>query len=597
VVECVGEFAGIVGIDEFVSEWKERAFNYNGNFKCVWKDTVTGELIDFSLIGDVSELFRASEKAELQYMGMLMEERARFVKGGGKGIDFDRELCKNDLYYLCKHVLGFEDMVFHLHFFMCMSVVGIPRGYYGLREFPRGSFKSTIFGIGWAIQLIISDPNIKILYLSSKDGNASRKLQEIVKQFKGNVILGRLFPDCVPRTNAELGSGSKWDCPDKRNISLKGESTIMAAGITSSLASIHVDVILADDIWDEKSVASPDVLAKCKSNINKIDFLFNRASKYRYMMVIDTRYSFDDPTEMLIKKDGYECLVVSGILPNGRSLFPEQFSLGWMKDYCSGDAEGGSLFDFSCQIMLNPSDGDSGFKEEWFRYLTWDEILVQVHNNDISIRKVVLVDATVDSKKESDYIAIEVWVIDSLGRKTLVEYVREKMAPSDFINRVEVVWDKWTPDFIVRQKSPLETTLMSFFRELNKNRVRSGKSKVKFYDYSLRKREKKQRITASLQPRYQQGSMYHDIHAGNIKEFEKELKEHPHSMNDDGIDAASMLDDVVVSRIPAAPFVLPVVVEEDISDYRVDKNGFKSDIVKNGFSYRRSKDQSVNDYV
>jgi len=348
-----------VPVDEFVSEWKERSVNYNGNFKCVWIDTETGERVDFEKIFDVGELLRASERAELQYMQMLVDEREKFIKMGGTGIEFDRELCKNDLYYLAKHVLGFSDMVFHLHFFMCMSVVGIDRGYYGLREFPRGSFKSTIFGISWAIQLIITDPNIKILYLSSKDGNAGRKLQEITKQFKNNKNLGRLFPGCVPRTNAELGSGSKWECPDKRNVSLTGESTIMSAGITSSLASIHVDVIIADDIWDEKSVASPDVLSKCKSNINKIDFLFNVASSYHYMMVIDTRYSYDDPTEMLMKKSAYECFVVSGILANGRSLFPKHFSLRWMSDYCSGnagDGEGeGSLFDFSCQIMLNPS--------------------------------------------------------------------------------------------------------------------------------------------------------------------------------------------------------------------------------------------------
>jgi len=223
--------------------------------------------------------------------------------------------------------------------------------------------------------------------------------------------------------------------------------------------------------------------------------------------------------------------------------------------------------------------------------------VLQVRNNEISIRKVVLVDATVDNKTSSDFVAIEVWVVDSLGRKTLVEYVREKLAPSEFVDRVERVWDKWIPEFVVRQKSPLETTLMSFFGEKNKLRVAGGRSKIKFYDYSLHKREKKKRITASLQPRYQKGSMYHDINAGNIKEYETELKEHPHSANDDGIDAASMFDDAKVSRVPLPPERVVVDVEPNISEYNIDNNVFKSDIVRDGFNLARNSDDSCDDYV
>ena len=156
-------------------------------------------------------------------------------------------------------------------------------------------------------------------------------------------------------------------------------------------------------------------------------------------------------------------------------------------------------------------------------------------------------DAAGDDKKGSDPIAICVCAIDQTGRIFLIDYIQEQMDPSAFIDQLFSLWDRWKPDFIVRQKTLLETTIMSFVERENIKRRSEGKEIARFYHYSLGKREKKQRITASLQPLFSSGMIYFDPKIPQLDLLERALLEHPRSADDNGPDALSLLDDRAVS--------------------------------------------------
>lgn len=555
-------------IDAFLAEWQPRCVYQN--FSQMWLDSETGELVDFTMIEDPDELHAASVRAERQYLRQIDEARQEWVgrqeypaQRRNALLQFECELCERDLYYLTKFVLGYMDMEFHLHYFMCDSMRDLRPGYRGLREFPRDHYKTTTIGIGGSIQRILKHPDIYMAYVSNAQDNARNKVVEIKGHFiearrevdprdaeayearhpygAGELGLQVLYPQHVPTKVSQHGSESKWTTP-ARKIS-RGEATITALGVGKRTASQHYELIVCDDLWDRDSVGSAETLGKCRKMMAELVYLLAKPSEGQ-IVYIATRWSHDDPTVDLLEDPAYHCVLVSALLKNGRTLFPEHTPITELI------SQSGKKYVFSCQMMLNPSDADQGFERKDFRYLKWDDIQAAELRDELATRKVILVDAAVDKKAESDFIAIQTVVIDSLGRKTVVEYIREQMAPSAFLDEVFRQFDKWRPEFVVRQKAVLETTLMSFVDERNKKRRAAGQVAVPFYDYSLKKREKKQRITASLQPLFSEHELYFDPDMQNLNELEKELLDHPNSHNDDGIDALSTLDDPVVNAVP-----------------------------------------------
>lgn len=546
----------------FVDRWRPQLLYRN--FSQVWKDTETGELIDFAKIGDVDELAKKNARAEAQYLENIKKARESWVFShpGNEETElkrFEREWCKIDPYYLGKYWLGYHDAVFHLHYFMANTVAPdkIRPGYRGLREFARDCFKTTFMGVTFCVQQIIRNPNIAILYKSNAADNASKKVQEIKNHFILNKHFADLFEEHRPRKVAEEGSGTGWRSPARTKM--QAENTITAAGVGSSKGgtSQHYDMIIGDDFWDERSVTSPEKVAAVNKDMASIEYLL-ASPKKGIVLYIGTRFSHDDPTSSLENMREYECIIVSGILSVGRSIFPESLSI---QKYVDQSQE---PYVFSCQVILNPTEESRGFKREWFQYKPWKLCQQEQNEGRTAFRKVVLTDAAGDDKNGSDPIAVCVVACDPYGNFYLVDYIQKKMAPADFVDCMFQMWDRWQPEYIVRQKTLLETSIMSFVERMNLARIRDGKSSARFYDYSLGKREKKQRITSSLQPLFAHQKLFFDPDIPDLHFLERALLEHPRSSDDNGPDALSLLDDPAVSS-PAVFTAEKKDVPEDTS--------------------------------
>ncbi len=530
----------------FVERWRPQLLYRN--FAQVWIDTETGEAVDFSKIADFDELEAANRRAETQYLQKIAAARDMWVAANPQKTavaayaEFERELCKSDAYYLGKYWLGYTDAVFHLHYFMAntISPSRVGPGYRGLREFARDCFKTTFMGVTFCVQRIINNPDVSILYKSNAADNAAKKVQEVKNHFMSNSRFYELFSEHRPKKSAEEGSTTAWRTPARRKM--QAENTITAAGVGSSKGgtSQHYDIIIGDDFWDEKSVTSPEKVQAVKKEMAGIEYLL-ASPKKGVVLYIGTRFAHDDPTTALEGMREYDCVIVSGILACGRSIFPESLSI---QKYIDQSQE---PYVFSCQVILNPTEESRGFKKEWFQYRKWSDCLADERNGKTAFRKVVLTDAAGDDKTGSDPIAIIVVACDHLGNYYVIDYTQKQMAPDDFIDAVFAAWDRWHPDYIVRQKTLLETTIMAFVGRRNRERAVAGKDTVRFYDYSLGKREKKQRITSALQPLFAHGRMYFDPDIPDLYLLERALLAHPRSADDNGPDALSLLDDQAVS--------------------------------------------------
>ena len=550
-------------LEAFVERWRPQLLYRS--FSQIWIDTETGETVDFAKIADLDELYIKNARAEGQYLKKIAAAReawcGRFPDSQKMAAlrEFERELCKVDPYYLGKFWLGYKDAVFHLHYFMANTISPdrIRRGYRGLREFARDCFKTTFMGVTFCVQQIIRNPDIAILYKSNAADNAAKKVQEIKNHFILNKRFSELFDEHKPKKVAEEGSTTGWRTPARTKM--QAENTITAAGVGSSKGgtSQHYDMIIGDDFWDERSVTSMEKVAAVKKDMAGIEYLL-ASPKNGVVLYIGTRFAHDDPTSSLENMREYECVVVSGILACGRSIFPESLSI---QKYVDQSQE---PYVFSCQVILNPTEESRGFKREWFRYKPWRLCQEEERAGKAGFRKVILTDAAGDDKDGSDPIAVCVVACDHLGNYYLIDYVQKKMAPADFIDCIFQLWDRWRPEYIVRQKTLLETSIMSFVERHNRERISQGKTPARFYHYSLGKREKKQRITSALQPLFVHGRIWFDPDIPDLHFLESALLEHPRSSDDNGPDALSLLDDPAVSS-PASFEAAPVVVPEDRS--------------------------------
>lgn len=551
----------------FCDEWGQVSPRIR--FEQKWVDRETAKIIDFSQIADENELAAASDRAEAQYEAEIAHNRCEYVriareKYGSAGPEgrsweqeFTRNLARKDLYFLVKHVLGRDKLVFHLHHFMAESVredklaSNYGMRYKGLREFPRESYKSTVMGLGKCVQWILVDPNVKILYLSAAAGNAEKKLAEARNYFRKGTALAKLFPEHAWSARSQEGNASRWTSPARTTADPEG--TIEAAGATTSLASRHYDKIICDDMWDEKSVTSKEVSASVNQRIQGVDYLL-ADQKAGVILFVGTRFAHDDPTLGLLEDPMVDTVIAGGVMRCGRSLFPENLPLIWMFQACETQR-----YVFTCQIILWPKSEDRGLNPELVQFTRWSDLVRQAEAGEVSYRLWVLTDAGGSDKTSADPASIGVVAVTSDHRFCLVHLVRKRMDPADFIDECERIWDEWAPYRIVRQNTLLETTIMSFIRRRNADRQANGKGRMIFHDYSLKKREKKSRITAALQP-VLGGKMLHldpTLPRETQRLFKQEMREHPLSANDDMLDMFSEIDDPLVHRWPSPPQAKP----------------------------------------
>lgn len=174
-----------------------------------------------------------------------------------------RKRARKDLYFLCKGILGYDKLVPHAHKALCefLSSEEVWENVWRrMIQMPRDHFKTTIATISHTIQLILLDPEIRILLVAQSGKNAERFLQEIKNHFRRNEKLKWLFPELIPENFNKI----TWNKQEMEIVrdSMFREPTIDTIGSRGAVESRHYDVIKADDIIGEKEKESDAEMEK-----------------------------------------------------------------------------------------------------------------------------------------------------------------------------------------------------------------------------------------------------------------------------------------------------------------------------------------------
>ena len=170
----------------------------------------------------------------------------------------DRKLCQRSLYYLCKEVLGYKDMVPHVHGHLCSFTTDKKYGRFRQATVPRSWFKTWVLTVGKAIWLTLPDEDglfkdiypykgcdVRVLIASNVIDNAAKMVFKIKQEWMHNERLQAAFPELIPDFNKTRWSDHVAEVVRTINAT---EGTYTAVGVGGSVISQHFDHILEDDL-------------------------------------------------------------------------------------------------------------------------------------------------------------------------------------------------------------------------------------------------------------------------------------------------------------------------------------------------------------
>jgi len=447
----------------------------------------------------------------------------------GKGEELEkvrlllRQRCKDDLWFLCYHALEMRDINTPLHRDMCERWMARWRHPYTLWLAPRLHLKTSIWTEGEALWVAISHPNVRRCIISANLELAVAMLANIRMYTLTKEVFRWLFPeyciDLAPKDVArrckDLTERLDFPCAERRIGAKEGSIEVLSVG--SSKVSKHYDILHFDDAENDENVTTLD-------RRNKLWAWFQNAYSLRHspktslMRLLGTIWHADGIYMRIINKERKrrEYLKSEGekVVPtwliyrrsiiepapegegdniagktNVRPIWPERFGKREIDDLLE---QNGSYI-FGCQYLLEPVSPENAiFKRDQIRFIPFYEIPDHVVN-------FMAIDLAT-GKKDGDFSVVTVASFDDLGRMYVREVYRERMNPSDLLEKIYSMIDKWKPLRVGIETVTFQEVIAN---EYKKHAISQGRN-VPWVEMKRGKTEKSRRFLA-LQPRVERG--------------------------------------------------------------------------------------------
>lgn len=240
-----------------------------------------------------------------------------------------RALAKTNIYFLAKGILGFKDMSLGFHGIRCHQLDGCRLPYSRQMDlWPRGHLKTHIITMAKSIQEYLCDNDVRILLAASSKDGAVKNLRKIKQIFETNTLLHWLFPESIPDTKGGKWAETEVLLPRKAN---HPETTFKCIGVGGHIVGWHFDIIRKDDLIDDKTEKSPEVMEKIIDWHILTKSLFESPST-GVDHIVGTRWAmFDLYQYVLDTEKEYKCHVISALQTTEKdkrviAAWPERFT-------------------------------------------------------------------------------------------------------------------------------------------------------------------------------------------------------------------------------------------------------------------------------
>jgi len=411
---------------------------------------------------------------------------------------------------------------------------------------PRGHQKSSLVAYRAAWE-ITRKPETTILYISSTANLAEKQLKAIKDILTCN-IYRRYWPEMV---NVDEGKREKWtnseisvDHPARKLEGIR-DPTVFTAGLTTTVTGMHCSVAIMDDVVVRENAYTEEGREKVREMYSLLASIENNDSSE---WVVGTRYhpkdlyqDLVDMAEDMFTMDGdlYDTKPVFEVFERqvenkgdgtGEFLWPRQrrHDGKWfgfdIETLSKKRAQYLDKSQFRAQYYNDPNSDDTApIPRELFQYYE-KSFLSQTggvwYFRDKRLNLMAAIDFAYSLNKKADYSVIVVIGMDHQGCIYILDIDRFKTDRiQEYYKKILEAHIKWG---FRKIRAEVTAAQMAIVKNL-KESVQANGSYFVIEDFNPRGQGvKEERVSAILEPKYQNNAVYH-YRGGNCQILEEEL--------------------------------------------------------------------------
>lgn len=313
------------------------------------------------------------------------------------------------------------------------------------------------------------------------------------------------------------------------------EPSLFVSAVDNNRTGLHPDVIIMDDLVSEATVTTPEQRNKTKTHYR---FSLSLLERNGLQVVIGTRYHMDDLYDELLQNTGFNCIVRPAILPNGKCYFPTKYPKEVLAELKRD--QGADIF--NSQYMLDPTNSDDAvFRIGNINYYLDEEMALErdtgAYRGKVQFQQVfVLTDLAITQGKRSDYTVIMILGITWDKKIYVIDYIRDKLTPSDILKSIFEMYDKARKYGYVRGVGVETVAFQKVMMYLIKDEAKRRGISIPLIELKANK-DKTLRING-LVPLVDSGDIYMSPRHVELK---NEMREFPFGKHDDLVDTLAYI--------------------------------------------------------
>lgn len=320
----------------------------------------------------------------------------------------------------------------------------------------RGLGKTLCLSYAYPIWKAARDPGSICSIVTSSDPNAKKRIRVIKRAIEKNPKLRSLLPDKASR---------KSDSWSSNLLRLRNGSEIEAFGFTSQVRGGHPNLLILDDVLDDKSLYSDLVRRKSIQTFRgAIEPMLEPTGEIR---LIGTPLTSTDLYAHIQKDQSYHTVITPAIrlkpgqrLEEGVPEWPERYSMQYLLDR-RNFGEGGEL-NFAREYMVQPiGDLASLFPSQLFES-SWQDYRLGLPGDFWRDRGIVHIVTGVDfarsAEQKADDTAIVTFGIDEVGNHWILDVRKFHGMPySAQLDEIKLVYARYRSDIIALEKNSMQS--------------------------------------------------------------------------------------------------------------------------------------------
>lgn len=445
-------------------------------------------------------------------------------------------------------------------------------GDYQLTLLPRDHQKSAMIAYRVAHH-ITKYPDTRILYISSTARLAQQQIK-FIKDILTSDIYRRYWPEM---THVDEGKRAKWsatefevDHPLRKEEGVR-DPTVFTAGLTTNITGMHCDIAVFDDLvvpqnaYTKEGRKTTEMQYGFLSSIETgeaqewvVGTLYHPKDLYEYMMNIKVEM-YGKGGDLVSETPLYEIFrreVENAGDGTGEYLWPRQqrsYDNKWFgfdqTILARKRAQYPNKAQFRSQYYNDPNDPEgSGIGGEQINY--YDRKFLAQRDGHWFFKNVRLnvfasIDFAFSLRASADYTAIVVLGVSADHNYYVLDIERFKTKlVSDYFKHILALHQKWGFRKIKAETTVAQATIVSTLKNEYIKPYGLALSVVE-HNPTRHQGNKPERIRAALEPRYENGQMWH-YKGGNCQILEEELSRE-NSSHDDVKDALASVIDIAVA--------------------------------------------------